>query len=184
MLCTLGLYSCLYAAVLASNSSLRPVKGKPHTETPLKANESFIIILLFSHWLLNLWQLTLTLWLFMCGSLCSENLYNSVCMLNLTCVSRCAACMKGCLTYKCQKPHTHTDTHTLSYKKHLCATLLTLSASFPQRHIKGYVHSGALCSLKCSRAATDPQILTFTPRGAKTEEARERTRQMGEKIDA
>lgn len=169
------LITAVLAPLLASNSSLRPVTGKPHTEPPLKANESFIIIL-FSHWLLNLWQLTLTL--SMCGCVCSENLYNLVCMLNLTCVSTCAACMKGYLTYKCQIPPTpHTCTHTLPYKKHLCPTLLTLSPSFPERHIKGYVHSRALCSLKCSRAATDPQILTFKPCGAKREES-ERKRQM------
>ena len=66
--------------------------------------------------------------------------------------------------------HTHTNMHTLSYKKHLCPTLLTLSASFPERHIKGCVHSSALCSLKCSRAATDPQILTFKPSGGKREQ--------------
>lgn len=71
------------------------------------------------------------------------------------------------------------QTHThASLQKHLCPTLLTLSASFPERHIKGYVHSRAMCSLKCSRAATDPQILTFKPSGEKGEQQGEREREM------
>lgn len=45
-----------------------------------------------------------------------------------------------------------------------------LSASFPERRIKGCVHSQTLCSLKCSRAATDPQILTFKPSGGKSKQ--------------
>lgn len=69
---------------------------------------------------------------------------------------------------------------TLHYKKHLCPTLLTLSASFPERHIKGYVHSEALCSLKCSRAATDPQILTFKPSGGKSEQQQQEGGREGE----
>lgn len=84
---------------------------------------------------------------------------------------------------KCPPSLKHsTHKHTLPYKKHLCPTLLTLSASFPERHIKGYVHSKALCSLNCSRAATDPQILTFKPSGGKSEQ-QERRREMGRKSD-
>lgn len=57
----------------------------------------------------------------------------------------------------------------LLHKKCLCPTLLT-SASFPERRIKGCVHRQTLCSLKCSRAATDLQILTFKPSGGKSKQ--------------
>ena len=70
--------------------------------------------------------------------------------------------------------HMCAHTHTLPYKKYLCPTLLTLSASFPERHIKGHVHSRALCSLKCSRAATDPQILTLKPSAGRREGEQQR----------
>lgn len=73
------------------------------------------------------------------------------------------------------------QTSTLPYKRHLCPTLLTLPASLPERHIKGHVHSGVLCSLKYSRAATDPQILTFKPSGGKSKRREgERKGEMGE----
>ena len=156
LLCALApplrLMTALSAHSLASNSSLRPAAGnlqQPHTEPPLKANESFIMMLLFSLWLLKTVAARSPL---VCVCACSENLKR---VLNLTCVSECAACMRGYMT--------RTLTHS-----HTCFPM-TLSASFPERHIKGCVHSRALCSLKCSRAATDPQILTFKPCGGNGE---------------
>lgn len=70
----------------------------------------------------------------------------------------------------------HTGTHLQAV---LVPTLLTLSASFPERHIKGHVHRGALCSLKCSRAATDPQILTFKPSAGNREHQKKRETETG-----
>lgn len=157
--------TALLAPLLASNSSQQSATGnppQPHTEPPLKANESFIMILLFSLWLLKRRQLTLlSVWVSMC-----------VCVLNLTCVSTCMQqhVWKGIWPIYGTHIHVHTHFPTRS----TCAPLYWPSASFPERHIKGHVHSGALCSLKCSRAAADPQILTFKPSGEKKESSRGR----------
>lgn len=114
MLCPLGALFRLMTALLApspaSNSSLRPATGnpqQPHTEPPLKANESFIMILLFSLWLLKLWQPR---------SLC-PSVFHSL-RVRATCVKpdvpTCAACMKGYLTYT-HDVHTHTHARTLTF---------------------------------------------------------------------
>lgn len=60
---------------------------------------------------------------------------------------------------------------TLLQIKRLRLTLVASLHHFPERRIKGCVHKQPLCSLKCSRAATDPQILTSKPSGGKSKAA-------------
>lgn len=115
-----------------------------------------------------------------CPGMCvfSENVYKSTCAKPDLCFYMCRLYERTFNLYiwhTCTPTQAHT--HTLSYKKHLCPTLLTLSASLPERHIKGCVHSGALCALKCWRAATEPQILIFKPSGEKKEQ-QQREREM------
>lgn len=81
---------------------------QPHTEPPLKANESFIMILLFSLWPLKPWQLALALSGFLCVfslvSFTSQRVLKpDLCFYMV--------CMKGYLTYTYER-HARTHTHT------------------------------------------------------------------------
>lgn len=55
------------------------------------------------------------------------------------------------------------------HKKHLWPPSLTSLHLFLNGALKA-AFTARLCSLKCSRAATDPQILTFKPSGGKSKQ--------------
>lgn len=135
------------------------------------------MILLFSLWPLKPWQLALALSGFLCVfslvSFTSQRVLKpDLCFYMV--------CMKGYLTYTYERharthththEHAHTHTHTF-LQAALVPHFIDPLCFFSWTHIKGCVHSRALCSLKCSRAATDPQILTFKPSGGKREQQR------------
>ena len=124
---------------------------QPHTEPPLKANESFIMILLFSLWLLKPLQLALAL----SGFLCVFSLMSFTSQRALK-PDLCfyMVCMKGYLTYTYERhahtyPHTHTHTRTCTHfpTKSTCAPLYWPSLLLFLSGILKAVFTAALCAL-------------------------------------